>query len=252
MSNTKKNRSGKAKRDTWIVLGFALLVVVAVLILYFTPSKDEQPEIEKAGAEMPFDVPGFSVLQDAPFGDLNDKFSVTCMGTYSGAYVEDGSDEQVTDVLTIVVKNISSELVEYGSITVDCGETTAAFEVTGLPAGSSALVMEKNRLTYHDTMTLSEPVCEQYAEPNNLVMDFGNDFSVYPSDGVINIENIGGTDIEGDVSVYYKHFEYGLFIGGITYRARFSGGVKAGEIAQCLQQHYTLEKSAILYMTYDK
>ncbi len=251
MSYTKKNRSEKAKRDTWIVLGFMLLVVIAVLVLLFGASKDELPEVEKAGAEMPFDVPGFTVLKEAPFGDLNEKFSVACMGTYSGTYVEDGSNEQVTDVLTIVVKNISSDLVEYGLITVDCGGETATFELSALPAGSYALVMEKNRLTYDNTMVLSKPICEQYAEPNNLITDFGNDFNVYPSDGVINIENISGRDIESDVSLFYKNYEYGLFIGGITYRARFSGGIKAGEIAQCMQQHYSLEKSAIMYMSYE-
>lgn len=251
MSYTKKNRSEKAKRDTWIVLGFMLLVVIAVLVLLFGASKDELPEVEKAGAEIPFDVPGFTVLKEAPFGDLNEKFSVACMGTYSGTYVEDGSNEQVTDVLTIVVKNISSDLVEYGLITVDCGGETATFELSALPAGSYALVMEKNRLTYDNTMVLSKPICEQYAEPNNLITDFGNDFNVYPSDGVINIENISGRDIESDVSLFYKNYEYGLFIGGITYRARFSGGIKAGEIAQCMQQHYSLEKSAIMYMSYE-
>ncbi len=254
MAYTKKNRSGKTKRDTWIVLGFMLLVliVIAVLILFFTASKNELPEVETAGNEISFDVPGFTILQEAPTGDLNEKFSLACVGTYSGTFVEDGLDEQVTDVLTIVVQNISSDLIEYGLITLDCGGETASFELSALPAGSYVLVMEKNRLTYNDTMELSKPTCEQYAEPNNLVMDFGNDFKVYPSDGVINIENISGRDIESDVSLFYKNYEYGLFFGGITYRARFSGGVKAGQIAQCMQQHYSLEKSAIMYMSYEQ
>lgn len=251
MANTKKKQSEKMKRDTWIVLGFVLLVVIALLVLFFVASKEELTEVEKTGAEMPFDVPGFTILEEAPYGDLNEKFSVACMGTYSGIYVEDGSNEQVTDVLTIVVKNISSDLVEYGLITVDCGGETAAFELSALPAGSCALVMERNRLAYDDAMVFSKLTCEQYAEPTNLVMDFGNDFQVYPSDGIINIENVSGRDIESDVSLFYKNYEYGLFIGGITYRARFSGGVKAGQIAQSLQQHYSLEKSAIMYMSYE-
>ena len=251
MANTKKKQSEKMKRDTWIVLGFVLLVVIALLVLFFVASKEELTEVKKAGAEMPFDVPGFTILEEAPYGDLNEKFSVACMGTYSGIYVEDGSNEQVTDVLTIVVKNISSDLVEYGLITVDCGGETAAFELSALPAGSCALVMERNRLAYDDAMVFSKLTCEQYAEPANLVMDFGNDFQVYPSDGIINIENVSGRDIESDISLFYKNYEYGLFIGGITYRARFSGGVKAGQIAQSLQQHYSLEKSAIMYMCYE-
>lgn len=251
MANTKKKQSEKMKRDTWIVLGFALLAVIALLVLFFAASRDEPAEAEKKSAEMPFDVPGFTVLEEAPCGELNGKFSVACMGTYSGSYVEDGSNEPVTDVLAIVVKNISSDLVEYGLISVDYGGGTASFELSALPAGSYALVMEKNRSTYDEAMVFSELTCEQYAEPNNLVMDFGNDFQVYPSDGVLNIENISGRDIESDVSLFYKNYEYGLFIGGITYRARFSGGVKAGQIAQCLQQHYSLGKSVIMYMSYE-
>lgn len=259
MSYMKNRKSGNAKRDTWIVIIFLIVVVavIAALIWFFASPKQEQSvktettaAAEQDIAEMPFDVPGFTMLQDAPCGRLNDYFYVSCMGSYSGMFFEDGLDEPVENVLAIVVKNISSELVEYGVITADCGGETATFELSGLPVGSSVLVLEKNRMPAgEECRTLS---CMQYALPGNLVMDFGSDFTVYPSDGVINIENISGEDINGDVFLFYKNFEYGLFIGGITYRARFTGGIKAGDIAQCLQQHYYGDTSAILYMSYAK
>lgn len=254
MSYQRQSKSRKSKRDTWIVLGFmlAVILVIGALVVYFISSNNELPEVESVGEEMPFDIPGFTMLDDAPCGDLNEKFSVLCVGKYSGTYVEDGLDEQVTDVLAIVVTNISDDLVEYGLITLDCGDTTAAFELTGLPATSSVLVMEKERKTYNQSMKLSNLTCVQYAEPNALIMDYGNEFKVYPSDGVINIENISGKDIQGDVSLFYKNFEYGLFIGGITYRARYSGGIRAGEMVQCMQQHYSADKSAIMYMSYEQ
>lgn len=259
MSYKKRSKNGNAKRDTWIVIIFLVIVVavIAALIWFFASPKQEQsvktettaaPEPEVA--EMPYDVPGFTMLDHAPFGWLNDDLSVSCMGSYSGMFLEDGLDEPVENILAIVVKNTGSELVEYGLITADCGIETATFEFSGLPAGSSVLVMEKNRMSAdNECKSIS---CTQYAHPGNLVMDFGSDFNVYPSDGVINIENISGKDINGDVSLFYKNFEYGLFIGGITYRARFTGGVKAGDIAQCLQQHYYEDTSAILYMSYAK
>lgn len=249
---------GKSKRtsnrDTWIVLGFMLVVllIIGALIFYFVSPDKELPEVETVGAEMPYDVPGFTILKNAPYGEVNDTFKVLCMGTYSGAFVEDGTDEQVTDVLSIVVTNTGDCLMEYGLITVNCGETTATFEFTGLPAAESVLVMEKNRTTYDDSMKLSDLTCVQYAEPSVLVMDFGNEFAVYSSDGFINIENISGRNFQSDVSLFYKNSDFGLFIGGITYRARFSGGIMAGETKQCMQQHYSAEKSVIMYMSYEQ
>ena len=259
----RKRKSSRSKRDTWIVLAFAVavLLIIAALIVYFVATKNaadegqtasEETVQETAVAEMPFDVPGFTMLENAPCGKLNDKFSVLCVGKYTGAYVEDGTDEPVTDVLAIVVKNISDGLVEYGEITLDCSGTTATFDLTGLPASSCVLVMAKDRAAYQEGMELADLSCAQYAEPSSIVMDFGNDFTVYPSDGVINVENISDKDFQTDVSLFYKNFEYGLFIGGITYRVRFSDGFKAGDVLQSMQKHYSTETSAIMYMSYEQ
>jgi len=252
--NTKRDHS---KRDTWIVIGFLLLVVIIIAAIVLLASSSGQPDATEptetpAVAEMPFDVPGFTMLADAPFGELNDSLYVSCMGAYSGAFVEDGTDDQVTDVLAVVVKNTGAELLEYGLITVDCGGELATFELSGLPASSCALVMEKNRRGYDASATYSNLTCERFAEQSGLIFDFDDDFTIHPSDGVINLENVSGRDFQNDVSVYYKHFEYGLFVGGITYRARITGGIPAGQFAQSVQQHYALETSAILYMTYDR
>ena len=49
-----------------------------------------------------------------------------------------------------------------------------------------------------------------------------------------------------------NRIRYGLYIGGICYRARFENGIAAGEIAQSIQTHYTNEDSVILFMSYEK
>lgn len=258
-NHSKRDHS---KRDTWIVLGFLLLtiIIITAIILFASSSSDSSEagdvtEITEATAapeiaEMPFDVPGFTMLEDAPFGKLNDYLYVSCMGVYSGTFVEDGSDEEVTDVLALVVRNTGEELVEYAEITADCGGETATFELSGLPANAYALVMEKNRRMFDDSVTLSDLFCTHCAEQHNLIFDFDKDFQIYPSDGVINLENISGRDIQSDISIYYKTFEHGLFIGGITYRARITGGIPANQFAQTIQQHYAVDTSAILYMSY--
>lgn len=257
-----KTKRKNAKRDTWIVIGFAIVVIliIAGILLWFFLKKDPAPlspteiteEVEKAIPEMPFEVPGFTMLAEAPCGEMNDSLYVSCMGTYTGAFVEDGTDEQVENVLALVVKNTGEELVEYGKITADYDGEPVTFNFSGLPASGYVLVMEENRTVCEEPEELSDLACAQMAMPVDIILDFDTDFTLYPSDGVINLENISGRDFESDISVFYKNFEYGLFIGGITYRARFSGGVKDGAYAQSMQEHYTLEKSAILYMSYER
>lgn len=230
-----------------------LLAVVLTLVLLAAAlagcKKDNQPENEIA-PQMPYAVPGFTMLEKVPGAELGNGLSVLCAGRYSGAYWEDGSDEQVQDVLTLVVHNNGEQLMEYGEISLVVGKKTAEFTFSGLPAGSTVLVQEKNRMTATDKTNASDFSLEAYAFPGAIQLDFGGEFAIYPSDGVLNVENISGTDISGDVSVFYKHFEYGLFLGGITYRARFSGGIRSGEVKQSMQKHFRLDTGAILYMAY--
>lgn len=254
MIKQSKNNKKSSKRllPLWITLSALLLAA----ILFFTLAL---PAIRRSNAEraafeapqMPYEVPGFTMLENVSGSTFDNGLQVLCVGGYTGTYLEDGSDEQIEDVLCIVVYNNSDHLVEYGSIEIPCGkQSPAVFEFSGLPAKSSVLVQEKNRMLRSDKQKYSKPICKEIALPVDIVTDFGNDFRLFPNDGVINAENISDRDYTNDVSVFYKNFQFGLFMGGITYRARFSGGIRAGAMAQCLQKHYLLETSAILYMSY--
>lgn len=260
---TTKHFSGKAV--------LCLLLALCLTAGIFTGCKKKgRTHLEnEAAPEMPYAVPGF-VMNDDIYGiTFANGLQVLCAGSFSGAYLEDGSDEQVTDVFAIVVKNNGGSLVEYGKIELPLSnKKTATFEFSGLPVGAAVLVQEKSRMRLvqgKDAFTFVQSdsqkqlgnakdsaafVLIECALPAAIVLDFGNDFEIYPDDGVLNIKNISGRDFTSDVSVFYKNFEYGLFMGGITYRARFTGGVKAGEIAQAMQNHYWVDTSAILYMAY--
>ena len=252
MSAQKKtNQTGKIHPLFWIIPA-ALLIAAALFFTLILPaiqrSRAEQSVFEEP--QMPFDVPGFSMLDNVSGSTFDNGLQVLCVGTYTGAYLEDGSDEQIRDVLSLVVRNNTDSLVEYGCIELPCGKSSAFFEFSGLPARSSVLVQEKTRMIWKNSLKPSKAVCTEVALPVDLVFDFDTDFRLYPSDGVINAENISETDFTQDVSVFYKNFEFGLFMGGITYRARFSGGISSGAMAQSLQKHYKTDTSAILYMSY--
>lgn len=264
MKNREKQEK-KRRRDSvalWIVAALTVLIIAAVVVLCVVqmsrddsgPSQTESAQTEPTQENelLQFDIPGFTCINEAELTALNGPLKVTAVGRYTGAYVEDGTDEEVTDVLALIVENTGESWVEYAELTMDCGGQTARFVLSVLPAGSSALLMETSRMTYEPGTSYRVKADARVAELGDRVMDFSGEFVLYPDDGVINVENVSGEDHPETVTVCYKTHRYGLYIGGICYRARFENGIAAGEIAQSIQSHYTNEDSVILFMTYEK
>lgn len=264
MKNREKQEKYR-KRDSvilWLAAALIVLVIAAVVVLCVVQmSRDgsEPPQTESAQTEptqemepLQFEIPGFTRIDEAELTPLNGPLKVTAVGRYTGAYVEDGTDEEVIDVLALVVENTGENWVEYAELTMDCGGQTARFVLSVLPTGSSALLMEINRMTYAPGTAYRIKGEAKVAELSDQVMDFSDEFVLYPDDGVINVENVSGEDHPETVAVCYKNHRYGLYIGGICYRARFENGIAAGEIAQSIQSHYTNEDSVILFMSYEK
>ncbi len=243
----------------WVVAAVVLLLIIAAIVMTVISFADrsERPEIqlpsqtEQPTEPLPFDIPGFTRIDDAEIARSWTQLEVTAVGRYSGAYVEDGTDEEVTDVLALIVRNTGDTWLEYAELTLDCGGKTGTFGVSALPAGSSALLMEKNRLTYQQGTSYRITDSPKCTELTSAVIDFSEDFELYPDDGVINIKNISGKDISSDVCVIYKNYAYGLYTGGICYRARAQGGIAAEDIFQSIQPHFSNENSVILFMTYE-
>lgn len=255
-----KSQEKKQKKERLILsLGFVLtvLIIAAAIILcvlYMSGDSSELPEVHipEETETLQFDIPGFTLIDEAEMIQPAGQVQVTAVGRFSGAYVEDGTDDVVTDVLALIVKNTGDSWVEYAELTMDCGGETARFVLSALPAGSSALLMEMNRMTYVSGTAYRLTGEAKVAELTSAVVDFSGEFALYPDDGVINVENISGEDHNEKVSVCYKNYRYGLYFGGICYRAGFENGIAAGEIAQSIQPHYTNADSVILFMTYEK
>ena len=74
---------------------------------------------------------------------------------YSGMFIEDGSDKEVKNVAAIQVKNTSKQVVEYAQIELYNGDKKLVFEVSTLPANSSAVVMEKSKTTFDSSKNVT-------------------------------------------------------------------------------------------------
>ena len=68
-------------------------------------------------------------------------------------------------------------------------------------------------------------------------------------DGAMNITNISGEDITGDIVIYYKNAAADLLYGGITYRITVRGGLKKDEVRQISVSHLSAVGSRVMFIT---
>lgn len=165
--------------------------------------------------------------------------------SYTGTYMEDGSDQLVSDVMMIRVHNSSEDDIQLMNIDVGYIDETYHFVVTNLPAGETAVLLEQERAP----MPVGNPVS---AVASNVVLFADNmhvDLSIYEvsgADGVLNVKNVSGADISGDIYVYYKYKIQDVYYGGITFRVRIEGGLAIGEIRQVVTSHYNPDNCEVI------
>ena len=208
-------------------------------------TKPVQSEAAAQGATQPGlwdSAPEFEVE------DLSDGLCVTDVGSYAGIYMEDGSDEPVSNVLMMVLENTSEKDLQLARIQLAYSDFTAEFEATNLPAGESVVLLEKNRRDASEEEYQSAVTSDVvfFDEPMSLQEDH---LSVSGYNGGIQVTNISDGDISGDIVIYYKNSAGELLYGGITYRARVEGGIAAGETARIMTGHYTPDHCRILWIT---
>lgn len=261
----KKNRIGR-----WILVGllYALLIGSLIFIAYVEtheiPAEPADPEIaetqhQEAGIpqqEQESDATEVqSVVTEAPQSvaglHLGSDVYVTGTMSYTGAFMEDRTDEVVSDVLGIRVTNAGEEYIQAMDIVLTDGEVNAEFSLSTLFPGQTVVVLEKNRMAYSTApvFTAAEPTSVALFDSNPGMAE--DQIQIQCLDGVINITNISGEDITGDILVYYKNYISGIYYGGITYRLRVEGGLKAGEIRQGSAAHYNTSNSVVVFATCD-
>ncbi len=250
----RKKQQKKANREMWIAFAiFAVIVIALVCVIVIgrstsvgstvSASTEAQYEIPNC----PFDIDGFETVESSIHGAINDSLTLTCIGKYSGSYVEDGSDETVSDVLAILVENTSDLLVEYAEIKINCGEEDAFFELNALPSGSSVLILESSRMQYMDYMDFRSKICFGFTEA--ACDDLAEDFRITSQAGEIEITNISDRDFTEPLTICYKtKLQDKLYLGGIAYRVMLDDSLASGQTRNIPAEHLTF--SQIIYVSY--
>lgn len=221
----------------YLLLGLTLLAAVLVVAVRVHHGNEvKQPE-----------MPGVST--PAPSFELENGLEITSVGRYAGNFVEDGSDDIVSDVCAITVRNNAENTVQYAEISMNIGGESYCFKLSTLPQGKSVQLLELSRQPLPestDGLTASLTSFAPFDAEPSLCEDV---ISIDAQDTAITITNVSGSDITGQIYVYYKSAYGDLYIGGITYRTGVSG-LAAGESTTLYASHYSTAYSKIMFVTY--
>ena len=183
-----------------------------------------------------------------PAISLDYGLQITDHGSYTGVYMEDGSNEIVSDVMMLVVQNNGEADIQLAELTALCGGETYRFKLTNLAVGKRAVLLDLDRKRAEGGTPESVELdsVALFQEPMELHEDA---IEIGGLEGMLNVKNISDTDISGDIHIYYKYAAQDIYYGGITFRVRIQGGLKAGELRQIPAVHFDPKGCEIIQVT---
>lgn len=201
------------------------------------PDEDQTSPTTAGTIELPLEEKMDSI-------DLGNELAITDIGKYTGIYMEDGSDEVVTNMLMLILKNNNTQDLQLARIELIYEGFTAEFEVTNLPAGEHVVLLEKNRHEFvEDQPRASSAKNVVFFEDSMGLCE--DRVKLTGSRGSIQVENL--TDLPlGEVYVYYKNSAVDILYGGITYRARVENGLEPGASTNVMTGHYNPDTCTIV------
>ena len=250
--NKKKKSNDRTVLTVLLTISLILLagmIFLAVCLGRQAAPTPEQTETPDSGSTEVVPIPTEERLPtemtEPPVIELSDGLVIHHISSYAGMFMEDGTNDIVSDVMMILLENTSDEDLQLARISIEYSDFTAEFEVTNLPGGEMVVALEKNRQP--------KPAEKYQAIGTKNVVFFPEAMDLQEAriritgaNGSLEVENISGEDITGDIYIYYKNSASDLLYGGITYRVTLKGGLAAGEKTRVIAGHYTLNGSRIL------
>lgn len=194
------------------------------------------PDPEQAGLQFPCEVPGHDL-------------KIERLAPYTGMFVEDGTNAQVTDVAMILLYNSGEQPVEYTEITVKFAEETLVFQITALPAAERMVVQEKNGKSIPNEKPLEASAlvvhrAQMAIAPELSVQDNG--------DNSLTIKNLTDQTIP-TVRVFYKYYmeKEDLFVGGIAFTMRVTNLPGNGSLVVNPAHFVSANSRVVMALTYD-
>lgn len=197
--------------------------------------------VSKDGSITDFDNTGETIKDNYEVNDADIK--IQHINSYSGIFIEDGSDVEVDNVAAIQVKNTSKKPLEFAQIQIYNGNKKLVFDVSSLPANSSAVIMEKNKAPLDKSKSITYGgTTGGYTDKLEKVSTIK--YQKVDNNG-IKVTNKSDKNIPC-VRIFYKYkSSEGYYIGGITYTAKINN-LKAGASQTIYPSHFDSDGGEIM------
>ena len=134
------------------------------------------------------------------------------LAAYDGPFIEDGTNDEVTGIAALVLRNAGAETVTQADILLEQGSQQLAFHADTIPPGMTVLVLEANRGTYSMTACTAACATAQTREYPKIPLD------VEPCGlGILRETNPTQSPLYG-ICLYHKQWQDppGILVGGIS------------------------------------
>lgn len=191
----------------------------------------------KTVIKLPYTIPGTTLV-------------IQRVANYTGIYLEDGSNSDITDVAMMLLYNAGTEAVEFADCKLVYDDKTLEFKVSALPAGAKVAVQEINRQSCASgdltdcVINIATLEKMEMSEVQVSVVDNG--------DNSLTVTNLTEQTIP-TIRIFYKYYlsEEDAYIGGIAFSAAIQE-LKAGESIVLRPNHFSSNGSLVIMVrTYD-
>lgn len=188
---------------------------------------------ETIGLQFPCEVPGHNLR-------------IEKLAPYTGIFVEDGTNQQVTDVAMLLVQNTGDSAVEYAEIMVDYADKTLCFQITALPAGERMVVQEKSGHVVPKGVAGRASALVVHRTRMNITPEISVSDN---GDNSLTVKNLTNQTIP-TVRVFYKYYmeKENMFVGGIAFTVRITSlGPESSMVVY--PSHYNSQTSRVVMAT---
>lgn len=197
--------------------------------------------------ESDFDMDSSAVKEDPyyvqfPYAVPGTDLVITGLKSYDGVFIEDGSNEERSNVAALFLENKGDKDIEFVNIKLFGDTETYEFSITGAEAGSTVAAQE---------IDAKQLIDQKYSAADSIAsepIDFGKDENIEITEnesGSLTVSNVGSEDIPV-VRVFYKYYypDQNAFLGGISFTAKITD-LAAGESQTITPSHYQSGSSKI-------
>jgi len=172
------------------------------------------------------------------------KLTAQSLALYEGPFVEDGSEDVVTNVAALILQNASETGIVYAEVELILEGQRYCFTVTCLPPGGKVLVPEVSRKPFQQGK-ITDCRCVELVEGR---LGLARDRLRITRNGMAGVvmENTTQQELQ-NVCLYYKLYvnAQDMYVGGITYRYPV-GTLQAGQRLEVIPEHFVWGYSAIV------